>query len=70
MRIVDEDAEEARRNDAPAVSICDCNPNSVMDIGYITRRNTYLSALGTRYIRELRRYLKLEDDALEDGPQR
>ena len=41
------------------------NPNSVMDIGYITRKNIRLSPLGQQYIRELRRYLKLQDDPQE-----
>lgn len=35
----------------------DNNPNSIMEIGYITRKNTFLSALGARYIAEIERYL-------------
>ncbi len=33
------------------------NPNSVMDIGYITRKNSVLSNAGEKYIQELKRYL-------------
>lgn len=32
--------------------------NSVMEIGYITKQNAVLSAIGQRYIEELRRYLQ------------
>ena len=35
------------------------NPNSVMTIGYITRKNVILSAVGERYVEEIRRYLNL-----------
>ena len=45
------------------------NPNSVMEVGYITRERTLLSRLGRRYIREMRRCLELEaDPALEEAP--
>lgn len=33
------------------------NPNSVMDVGYIVRNNAILSAMGERYIAEIRKYL-------------
>lgn len=33
--------------------------NSVMEIGYITRQNTVLSAIGSRYIDEIKKYLNL-----------
>lgn len=36
------------------------NPNSTMEIGYLTRRNTLLSSMGERYIQELKRYLQTE----------
>ena len=35
----------------------DNNPNSIMRIGYITRRNAILTPAGTQYIAELRKYL-------------
>ena len=34
------------------------NPNSVMDIGYITRKNSVLSGAGEKYVQELKRYLE------------
>ena len=34
------------------------NPNSVMDIGYITRKNSILSGAGEKYVQELKRYLE------------
>ena len=34
------------------------NPNSVMDIGYITRKNSVLSTVGEKFIQELKRYLE------------
>ena len=40
------------------------NPNSIMEIGYITRKNHILSALGEQYIDELNRYLT---DVREEG---
>ena len=33
------------------------NPNSVMEVGYIVRSDAILSAMGERYIEEIRRYL-------------
>ena len=33
------------------------NPNSVMDVGYVVKHNAILSAMGERYIAEIRRYL-------------
>ncbi len=39
----------------------DINPNSVMEIGYITRKGNALSSLGEQYIQELRKYLHTEE---------
>lgn len=36
------------------------NPNSVMDVGYIVRGNAKLSAMGERYLAEIRKYLGIE----------
>ena len=36
------------------------NDNSVMEIGYITRKNVILSAMGESYINELKNYLNLQ----------
>lgn len=36
------------------------NPNSVMSIGYIVRRNTILSKMGELYIRKIKEYLGIE----------
>ena len=33
------------------------NPNSVMEIGYITRKNSLLSSVGEKYVFELKKYL-------------
>ncbi len=33
------------------------NPNSVMEIGYITKKNVLLSQMGERYVEALRKYL-------------
>ena len=33
------------------------NPNSVMEVGYIVKNNAILSAMGVRYIAEIKRYL-------------
>jgi len=33
------------------------NPNSVMEIGYLTRRDSLLTELGNQYVEALRRYL-------------
>lgn len=38
------------------------NPNSVMEIGYVTRQNTFLSGMGERYIQAMKRYLGVEKD--------
>ncbi|MFU0833548.1 MAG: HTH lysR-type domain-containing protein [Oscillospiraceae bacterium] len=35
----------------------DLNPNSVMEIGYIVRKNTLLSQMGQLYIEEIKKYL-------------
>lgn len=35
----------------------ECNPNSVMEIGYIVRKNALLSYMGSLYIEEIRNYL-------------
>ena len=37
----------------------DTNPNSVMEIGYIVRRNTHLTDMGESYIAQIRSYLGL-----------
>ena len=34
------------------------NPNSIMEIGYITKKNSILSRMGEEYIEELKKYLK------------
>lgn len=36
------------------------NPNSVMEIGYIVRKNTILSQMGEKYLEKLRDYLVIE----------
>lgn len=33
------------------------NPNSIMEVGYITKKNSVLSKMGTEYIDELKKYL-------------
>ena len=33
------------------------NPNSVMDVGYVVKNNAILSAMGERYLAEIRKYL-------------
>ena len=38
------------------------NPNSVMEIGYIVKHNAILSGLAQRYLEEIRRYLKIEEE--------
>lgn len=35
------------------------NPNSLMEIGYITRKNILLSKMGERYVEALKKYLKV-----------
>ena len=37
------------------------NPNMVMEIGYITKRDSVLSELGEVYIKELKKYLDIEE---------
>lgn len=36
------------------------NPNSVMEIGYILRKDSQLSELGRQYVEELKKYLKVD----------
>lgn len=36
------------------------NPNSVMEVGYVVRNNAILSAMGERYVAEIRKYLGIE----------
>ena len=38
------------------------NPNSVMEVGYIVKNNAILSAMGERYIAEIKRYLGIEGE--------
>jgi len=45
------------------------NPNSVMEIGYITRENSLLSQIGERYVAELKRYLRMEAKPDADSDQ-
>ena len=45
------------------------NPNSVMEIGYITRKNSLLSQIGERYVAELKRYLEMEAKPDADSDQ-
>ena len=33
------------------------NPNSVLEIGYVTRKNSILSHMGECYIAEIKKYL-------------
>ena len=37
------------------------NPNSVMEVGYVVKNNAILTAMGERYIAEIRRYLGLPE---------
>ena len=37
------------------------NPNSVMEIGYIVKNNAILSAMGSRFIEEIKQYLKANE---------
>ena len=37
------------------------NPNSVMEVGYVVKNNAILSAMGERYVAEIKRYLKNEN---------
>ena len=45
------------------------NPNSVMEIGTITRKNSQLSQIGERYVAELKRYLEMEAKPDADSDQ-
>ncbi len=36
------------------------NPNSIMEVGYVVKNNAILSAMGERYIAEIKRYLGIE----------
>ena len=45
------------------------NPNSVMEIGYITRKSSLLSQIGERYVAELKRYLETEAKSDADSDQ-
>ena len=60
--------EELNGSDYAAVPFDadDANPNSVMEIGYLTRKNALLSAMGKRYIAEIRRYLGMEEEVGEE----
>lgn len=53
--------EELNGNEYVAVPFEDDeqNPNSVMEIGYIVRKNTIPSKMGELYVEKLRQYLKL-----------
>ena len=53
--------EELNGSDYIAVPFRDDeqNPNSIMEIGYIVRKNTILSKMGELYIDKLKRYLKV-----------
>lgn len=53
--------EELNGNDYLAVPFRDDeqNPNSMMEIGYVTRKNTFLSGMGERYIRAVKEYLRM-----------
>ena len=51
--------EEINESDYSAVPFRDDkqNPNSVMEIGYITKENTILSSMGELYVDKLKEYL-------------
>lgn len=53
--------EELNGDDYIAVPFRDDaqNPNSVMEIGYVVRKNTMLSEMGELYIDSIRKYLKI-----------
>jgi DNA-binding transcriptional LysR family regulator len=55
--------EELNGNDYVAVPFQDDenNPNSVMEIGYIARKNTLLSKMGEEYVGKLKKCLNLPD---------
>lgn len=42
------------------------NPNSIMEIGYLTKRHSILSDIGMEYINQLRKYLANEKNKLSD----
>jgi len=42
-------------------------PEAMMEIGYITRKNSVLSPVGEQYIQEIRRYLGMEEDLPAGG---
>ena len=37
------------------------NPNSIMEVGYVVRHNAILSAMGCRFIEEIRKYLGIRE---------
>ena len=39
------------------------NPNSIMEVGYVVRNNAILSAMGEKYIAEIKRYLGIDEAA-------
>ena len=51
--------EELNGSDYVAIPYAEdeSNPNSVMEIGYIIKEDTIPSAIGKRYIEELKQYL-------------
>lgn len=55
--------EELNGDDYVAVPFQDDeqNPNSVMEIGYITRKNTLLSKMGVLYVEDLKKYLNISE---------
>ena len=54
--------EEINGSDYLAVPFQDDeqNPNSIMEIGYVTRKNTILSKMGERYIEAIKEYLEID----------
>ncbi len=42
------------------------NPNSIMEIGYVTKKNSVLSRMGEEYIAELKKYLSNVTDVTEE----
>ena len=63
--------EELNGNDYLAVpyEADEENPNSVMEIGYIIRKNSLMSQIGERYVTELIRYLETEAKPDADSNQ-
>ncbi len=55
--------EELNGTDYAAIPFMadESNPNSVMEIGYIVRKNTIQSKMGKLYIEEIRKYLGIAD---------